>query len=139
MSNTVATTTDTLEAAAQKRALPRALMGGTDAMRKAGKTYLPQEAAESESAYKDRLSRTFLFNGYRKTVKDMAGKVFTKPVQMGDDVPAKLKTYAENIDLTGQGLNNFAYAVFEAGMVDGISYILVEMPPAQPNATRKDD
>jgi hypothetical protein len=139
MSNTVATTTDTLDAAEQKRALPRTLMGGTDAMRKAGKTYLPQEAAESEAAYKDRLARTFLFNGFKKTVKDMAGKVFTKPVQMGDDVPAKLKTYAENIDLTGQGLNNFAYAVFEAGMVDGISYILVEMPPAKPNATRKDD
>lgn len=135
----VAAPTDAVLAAEQKRALPRTLMGGTEAMRKAGKTYLPQESAESEAAYKDRLARTFLFNGFKKTVKDMSGKVFTKPVQLGDDVPPKLKGYAENIDLTGQGLNNFAYSVFEAGMVDGISYILVEMPPAQPNATRKDD
>ncbi|ANL84662.1 DUF4055 domain-containing protein [Rhizobium phaseoli] len=139
MSNTVAKPTDIYLDAEQKRALPRTLMGGTDAMRKAGKTYLPQEAAESEVAYNDRVNRTFLFNGYRKTAKDMSGKVFTKPVQMGEDVPAKLKTYAENIDLTGQGLNNFAYSVFEAGMNDGISYILVEMPPAQEGATRKDD
>jgi hypothetical protein len=139
MSNTVAKPTDIHMAAERQRALPRTLMGGTDAMRRAGKTYLPQEPAEPETGYKNRLERTFLFNGYKKTVKDMAGKVFSKPVQLGDDVPEKLQTYAENIDLTGQGLNNFAYAVFEAGMNDGISYILVEMPAAQENATRKDD
>lgn len=139
MSNTVATQTDIVIAAEQQRALPRTLMGGTEAMRKAGKTYLPQEPAEPETGYKDRLARTFLFNGYRKTVKDMSGKVFAKPVQLGDDVPEKLKEYAENIDLTGQGLNNFAYQVFECGMNDGVSYILVEMPAAQENATRADD
>ncbi|WP_165447325.1 DUF4055 domain-containing protein [Rhizobium ruizarguesonis] len=139
MTSTVAKPTDLYLAAEEKRALPRALMGGTEAMRKAGKAFLPQEAAESEPAYNDRLNRTFLFNGYRKTVRDMSGKVFTKPVQMGEDVPANLKAAAENIDLTGQGLNNFAYSVFEAGMNDGIAYILVEMPPAQEGATRKDD
>ncbi|MBX5238636.1 DUF4055 domain-containing protein [Rhizobium sp. NLR22b] len=138
MSN-IATPAAAVADAEQKRALPRTLMGGTAAMRKAGKVYLPQEPAEDEAAYKNRLSRTFLFNGFKKTVKDMAGKVFTKPVQMGKDVPAQLQEYAENIDLTGQGLNNFAYAIFEGGMVDGISYILVEMPPANPEATRADD
>lgn len=139
MSNTVATPTDIVIAAEQQRALPRTLMGGTEAMRKAKKVYLPQEPAEPETGYENRIQRTFLFNGYRKTVKDMSGKVFAKPVQLGDDVPEKLKGYAENIDLTGQGLNNFAYQVFEGGMIDGISYILVEMPAAQEGATRADD
>lgn len=123
----------------KKWALPRALMGGTDAMRKAGTTYLPQEPAESEAAYKNRLHRTFLFNGYRKTVRDMTGKVFSKPVQLGEDVPERLRGYAENIDLCGRHLNNFAVDVFEDGLQTGISHILVEMPPAQQGATRRDE
>lgn len=139
MTSTVATPSDLYQKCSEKWRLPRTLMGGTAAMRAAGKLYLPQEPAESEKAYQIRLDRSTLFNGFRKTVKDMAGKVFAKPVQLGDDVPERLRVYAENIDLTGRHLSNFAYDVFYDGLQTGISYILVEMPPQTPNATRRDD
>lgn len=139
MTSTVATPSAVYDNCKKKWLLPRTLMGGTPAMRAAKTTYLPQEPAESEAAYTNRLNRSTLFNGYRKTVRDMTGKVFAKPVQIGDDVPERLKGYAENVDLTGRHLSNFAYDVFHDGLQAGISYILVEMPPAQVNATRKDD
>lgn len=108
--------------------LPRTLMGGTKAMRAAGPKYLPQEAAESETSYKSRLMRSTLFNGFRKTVNDMTGKVFRKDIVLGDDVPEQIKTFAENIDNAGRHLNVFAKDVFKDGMQTGIGYILTEMP-----------
>lgn len=109
------------------RRLPRALMGGTAAMRLAGQEYLPKEIAESDAAYKSRLRRSFLFNGFGKTVRDMAGKVFGRPVVIGDDTPPELVAMAENIDLTGRNLDVFAHAVFCDALADGISYVMIDM------------
>lgn len=108
--------------------LPRTLMGGTKAMRAAGRTYLPQEAKESNTAYEARVARSTLFNGFRKTVKDMTGKVFTKNVVLKPDVPAQIVRYSENIDLAGRHLNVFARDVFFDALQPGIGYILTEMP-----------
>lgn len=106
----------------------RALMGGTTAMRVAGKTYLPQFAKESAEAYDTRLKSSWLFNGYRKTVKDITGRVFSKPVEIteGDD---RLKEWAKNIDMQGRDLSTFARQVFDdASAGPGISYVMVDAP-----------
>lgn len=110
--------------------LPRTLMGGTKAMRKAGIYYLPQEIKETTEAYQARLKRSTLFNGFRKTVKDMTGKVFAKPVVLEDDVPKQIEGYAENIDLAGRHLNVFARDVFFDTMQTGIGYIFTDKPAA---------
>jgi hypothetical protein len=112
-----------------KCALPRALMGGTTEMRKQGEKYLPKEVGESLEAYQARLKRTVLFNAFEKTIRDMTGKVFRKPMVLGKDVPPKLQAYAENVDLAGRHLNVFARDVFFDGLQGGIAYILVDMPP----------
>jgi hypothetical protein len=137
--NSVATPSTAYARAAVAWDLPRSLMGGTTAMRLKGKTYLPQEPGESNEAYDNRLSRTTLFNAFRKTVKDMTGKVFARPIVIGDDVPDTIRSYCENIDLTGRHLNIFARDVFEDGMQTGISFIMADMPYADPTATRRDD
>jgi hypothetical protein len=111
-------------------ALPRTLMGGTKAMRAAGVLYLPQEAAESPEAYRARLMRSTLFNAFRKTVKDMTGKVFRKEITIEKDVPAALVTMAENIDGAGRHLNVFARDAFFDSMQTGIGFIFGDMPPA---------
>lgn len=110
-----------------KLRLPRALMGGTRVMRAKGETYLPREEAESVESYKRRLGRSKLFNGFRKTVRDMTGKVFSKPVALGDDMPEQVQAWCENIDLAGRNLQSFARDVFADGLVGGISYILTDM------------
>lgn len=126
----VDTPSDVQKGMVEKAEAVRALAGGTDAMRKAGTKYLPQEKAESADAYAARISRSWLFNALGKTVADMTGKVFAKEITFGDDVPADIKAMAENIDLTGRHLNVFARDVFADGMKSGIGYIFVDMPPA---------
>lgn len=138
--STVATPTGIIVASEAKRALPRALMGGTDAMRAAGKTYLPQEPAESDKAYENRKARSFLFNGYGKTVKDMVGKVLAKPITYDDKVPPEIADpedgWALNIDLAGRDINSFARDVFTDAF-EGVSYILTDMDAPVDGAVTK--
>lgn len=125
---------------AERRLLASTLMGGTAAMRKAGETFLPREYAEDTVAYAARLSRTTLFNAFSKTVVDMVGRIFAKPVQVGDDVPEAIEELCDNVDLTGRDLNTFAYEVALDAMACGVSFILQDMPPALPEgATRADE
>jgi hypothetical protein len=125
----VSTPTSIQSKMAEKWALPRALMGGTAAMRAHGEVYLPKEVAETDPSYKQRLRRSTLFNAFRKTVKDMTGKVFQREVTLEKDVPAELRIYAEDIDLAGRHLNVFARDLFYDGLQTGITYILTDMPP----------
>jgi hypothetical protein len=114
----------------------RSLMGGTTAMRVAGKIYLPQFEKESPKAYDTRLQSSWLFNGYRKTVSDMTGRVFSKPVEIteGDD---RLGEWAENIDMQGRDLSTFARQVFSDAMAGpGISYIMVDAPRREGTVTQ---
>lgn len=106
----------------------RALMAGTSGMRDAGETYLPRYPLETAEAYRDRLKSSWLFNGYRKTVRDMAGRVFGKPVELGDTVDQRIADWSDNIDNAGHDLSTFARMVFEDGIDAGISYILVDSP-----------
>ena len=110
-------------------AVGKALMGGTKAMRKAGQEYLPKFAQEEKEAYDARLKSSWLFNGFRKTVRDMTGRVFDSPVEMGQGAPNQLVDWATNIDLQGRDLSEFAREVFMEGMKgSGISYVMVDAP-----------
>jgi hypothetical protein len=112
MSQTVAKRSKASEAMLSAIEGPRALMGGTRAMRATGKRFLPKFEAESQEAYEARLSASWLFNGFRKTVRDMTGRVFDKPAEIAEG-PDVLATWAENIDLAGNDLSVFARQVFE--------------------------
>lgn len=106
----------------------RALMGGTTAMRAARTTFLPKFAKESVEAYDSRLRSSWLFNGYRKTVKDMTGRVFSKPVEPGDSL-GRVEKWLDNVDMQGRDLSTFARQVFEDALSGpGISYIMVDAP-----------
>lgn len=111
----------------------RTLVAGTKAMREAGELYLPREPMESDGAYINRKARSVLFNATGKTVADMTGKVFVKPVVLAKDVDANLTTWAENIDLAGRHLNVFARDVFFDALQPGIGFIYVDMPPKLEN------
>jgi Domain of unknown function (DUF4055) len=125
----VSTPTNECRKTAELLHLPRVLMGGTDAMRKSRERYLPREKAESADAYQIRLYRTVLFNAFAKTVEDMTGKVFNKPIILEENVPPQIVEWCENIDLAGRHINVFAKDVFKDGQIAGIGYILVDMPP----------
>lgn len=113
-----------------RSAIVRDLVGGTFAMRAGREKYLPKWPAESTEEYTARLNSTFLFNATGKTVEDMTGKVFVKPVTLENDVPQILREYAENIDLAGRHLNVFAKDVFQDSLQTGVGFIFADMPPA---------
>lgn len=113
----------------------RALMGGTRAMREAGEALLPRFAGESPLAYRARLNQSWLFNGLRKTVRDMTGRVFARPPKLVDD-PEPYSAWAANIDLAGNDLAVFARMVFADALQSGVSFILVDAPRREGVVTR---
>ncbi len=128
MTKAVAERSSAVETMVNAAANGRALMGGTAAMRKAGKKYLPKFDAEDSDDYTARLAASWLHNGFRKTVKDMAGKVFDVPAEV-KDAPTEVEEWVANIDLCGSDLSTFAVEVLKDGIAgSGISYILVDAP-----------
>lgn len=106
-----------------------ALMGGTTAMRLAGKSYLPQWPDEDPEGYAARLGTATLFPAYRRTVRVMASKPFAKEVAFSDETPPEMLAWADDIDREGVSLNVFAQEMFEESFF-GLAGILVEAPRA---------
>jgi hypothetical protein len=105
--------------------------------------YLPQHEKETNKAYSIRLNRSSFWNAYKRTVQGLVGMVFRKNPQLGDDVPARIKVQAEDIDLAGTHIDVFSKEAFKWAVNDGHSFILVDMPPAvtaeNPDATLADE
>ncbi len=115
------------------------LMGGTTAMREAGTKYLPKEPAELQQAWEIRRDRTTLFNAFKRTLEKLTGEVFSKDISLGEDVPAKIAEWSENLDLQGANESRFAKEVFKAALKDGVTHILVDYPQTDGSETRADE
>lgn len=138
-SNDVSKKSDAVAAMSDDWDLVAALMGGTAAMRRAGKTHLPQWPAEEDAAYKARLATATLFPAYSRTVSVLTGKPFSKPITIGEDVPERIKGWLENIDLEGRNLHAFAADLCSEALGYGLCGILVDCPPAQGARTVADE
>lgn len=103
-----------------------ALLGGTPAMRKAGKTYLPQQPRESDDDFKYRLSTSTLFPAFERTLAVMAGKPFSKEVTVSKDVPDAVNVLLPNIDGKGASLHAFCSRAFREMVGYGFTGILVD-------------
>jgi hypothetical protein len=104
------------------------LLGGTPAMRAAGREFLPKFDAESSTDYKARLQQTVLYNVYKEAIRALVGKLFDKGVTLGDDVPGTVQEYAENIDRQGRSLNVFMRDVTHDAINRGKTHIMVDAP-----------
>jgi hypothetical protein len=108
--------------------LTSTLRKGTEAMRAAGKEYLPMEKKEEPHAYRARLKRSVLTNLYKKTADKLVGKPLKKPIICEEDVPEEIKQLLDDIDSVGTRLDVFAAQVFTQAVDDGVTHILVEFP-----------
>ncbi len=106
------------------------LQGGTRAMRAAGERWLPREPRESLEAYRIRLSRTVLFNGFGRAVQTLSGKPFAKPASLGDGADPRIRALCRDLDLGGRDLTTFARDVLRAALTDGVTHLLVDYPEA---------
>jgi len=126
---TVATPSEAVMAMAADIELTRDLMGGTQAMRKAGAKHLPAWPNEDALTYKTRLNVSTLFPAYSRTVTTLTGKPFSKPITYSEDVPEQLKEWMDDdSDLQGRNLDTFAACSLQSALAYGLSGILVDAP-----------
>jgi hypothetical protein len=115
------------------------LMDGTRAMREAGVRHLPQWPGEDALSYACRLRTATLFPAYQRTVSILTGKPFSKPITIGDDVPARIETWLDDVDQEGRNLNAFAAEVCAEALAYGLCGILVDCPPSAGAKTVEDE
>jgi uncharacterized protein DUF4055 len=120
-----------VEALAREWPLLEALMEGTPAMRAGTTAYLPKWPNEEPDSYRARVATATLFPAYRRTVRVMAGKPFSKDVTLSEDTPESIKNWSEDIDLQGVSLHSFAAEMFEESFY-GLAGILVDYPRVGP-------
>lgn len=102
------------------------LMGGTDAMRDAGRQYLKQNPKESNAKYADRLSRATLTNKYGRTIEKAIGKAFAR--KMNINLPLGMEQLIVNADGQGTSLESFSKNILKNAINYGITYVLVDYP-----------
>jgi len=106
------------------------LLGGTLSMRKAGTKWLPKETKEEQGSYENRLKRSTLFNAYKDTTDSLSGKPFSKAVDLKskDNLPDGLAEIADNCDMQGTNLTQFAKEIFDTLLNRGLTHILTDYP-----------
>jgi hypothetical protein len=116
------------------------LMGGTRAMRRAGHRHMPQWPLEHHDEYKERLHVATLLPAYSETVATMAGRVFSKPISVGDDVPEPIAdAIVPNVDAEGRNLHVFAQDWFETALNHGLAFVLVDFPRSEAVRTKAEE
>lgn len=129
-------------AAVQKMArdweLIDALVGGTAAMRAAGKKYLPQFPKEEGDAYSARLKQAVLFNAFAKTSATLAAKPLSRPMKIAGISP-QLDGFLTNIDMYGTDIHSFVGQVLLSCMRPGLDGVLVDMQPGRDVRTKADE
>ena len=139
MSNDPSKTTPAVDAMREDWAVVDPLMNGTKGMRAAGTALLPKWPKEDAEAYKARLSASTLLPAYSETVVSMTGRVFAKPVTIGENVPARIVELTEDIDQQGNNLQVWLQEFFSIGLSRGICFALVDYPRAAGIRTRADE
>ncbi|KAJ3059071.1 hypothetical protein HK102_010172 [Quaeritorhiza haematococci] len=104
------------------------LMGGTTAMREAGRRRMPQWPNECEAGYDCRLLTATLFPAYQRTVNILTGKPFSKPLTVGEDVPPRVAALLDDVDTEGRNLDSFAADLCLDALAYGFAGILVDVP-----------
>lgn len=123
--------------ARQAMRLPNALMGGTAAMRAAGKDYLFQETGETPEKYQARIDRSVLFEAYGRTIEKLVGEMFKEKISVSEDVADDVKDWLKDIDRQGNDITSFMVKAMTSGTHEGIVHILVDYPQS-PGQTVED-
>lgn len=109
-----------------KAAVCEALDGGTDAMRAAGRAYLPQWPMEDDKGWEARRDSSTLFPGFGKALDTMVGKPFGEPVVV--TTSGTIESHLENIDMAGRDIDTFCRDAFRDALKTGLGWILVDYP-----------
>jgi hypothetical protein len=104
-----------------------ALLGGTDRMRAAGTTYLPQHPEETEANYQTRLKRSTLVNYYGRALDAGVGHAFKKPMKV-ENFPGQLSPLLKDIDGAGNTIDQFGQEQLHNALHHGVVAFVVDYP-----------
>ncbi|MEO7367530.1 MAG: DUF4055 domain-containing protein [Gemmatimonadaceae bacterium] len=107
----------------------RAFMGESDDIREGREDYLPRiGSSEGDASYEFRLTLVAVTNFFKRAVLASVGLLLEKDPEIGDDMPAKLVVFAEDINLEGKHLSVYAKELTTDYVVDGFAATLVDFP-----------
>lgn len=128
-SESPATTSAAWDAMIEKWIMVETLLSGTEAMREAGRIYLPQHEEETDANFAERLERTTLFNMLELTLDSFVGRPFSDPVKLNEDVPTEIADLAEtDIDLQGNDITVFCREWFREALGKSLAHVLIDFP-----------
>lgn len=105
--------------------LANALLGGTEALRAGGETWLPRYPSEEVIVYDLRLKKATLLNYFERTAGELTSKVFSKDIEI-EGAPAWFDDVIEDADRQGNNVTVFARDVFHRGLTHGVSCVYVD-------------
>lgn len=112
-----------------------AIVEGHDAVRRAGRDYLPEFAQEADDDYKTRLALTKFTNVYRDVLEGLATKPFENEITLkGDNVPPEVEKFCMNVDGSGNNLSVFGSLCFFNGINSALAWIFIDYPDASKTA-----
>lgn len=116
------------------------VLGGVEVMR-TQKQYLPKFPNETQPDYTFRLTNAKLTNIFADIVETLSAKPFSKEVTLaGDTQPEWATDFIEDVDTSGNHMNVFSSTLFNAGVSDAISWVLVEFTKTgKTNATKAEE
>ena len=109
--------------------LLEALQGGTFAIRKGHRKYLPQEPREQDSSYDVRLQRSVCSPYTIRIERMLAGMLTRKPVRL-DDVTDQIREQLFDVDLQGNDLQSWLFSTSRICLRYGHVGVLVDAPKA---------
>lgn len=105
------------------------IIEGYDAVKRAGKSFLPMFNDESKSDYDIRLNLTKFTNIFRDVCEGLSSKPFQEEITLiGDDIPDELRGFIEDVDGAGTNLTAFASLTFFNSITYAIDWIMVDAP-----------
>lgn len=114
-----------------------AIVEGYDAIKMAGKDYLPMFSGEDQADYDVRLKLTKFTNIYRDVLEGLSSKPFEEEITLiGNNIPEEIEKFVEDVDGSGNNISVFSALTFFNGINAAIDWIFIDHPVVDPNVVR---
>ena len=112
--------------------LVRTLMGGVEAMRRAGQKYLPKFQGETKEDYDARRTKARFTNIFGDMLANLAMKPFMEDVSLSEETSQEFKEFSKDVTGCKDTLHVFASQIFHNALRDGITWVLVDYSKDNP-------
>ena len=110
------------------------LLGGTLAMRRAKKKWLPQEPKENDGAYRRRLNRSILLEALKDTIDSIVSRPFSRDLVIApEELPEVFAEIVDDVDRSKTSLKQLASDMLRDMATFGKSHVLVDFPRVPEN------